>query len=167
MIGKAAACELNHSPDQDACNMARTAIHLREHIFYLQQRFDGEFATSAHMKSISPILTSFIDMILCGPSVKHNSKSEDDMKSVALSIAQQLIYNAVKKKHTKPVTNTGHKVDREASLAIIGRAKRAPHWGVQSGLHVIYILCACVCRGPKSVGRITWAKRAHAQSHGR
>ena len=22
----------------------------------------------------------------------------------------------------------------------------------------------CVCRGPKSVGGITWAKRAHAQS---
>ena len=27
----------------------------------------------------------------------------------------------------------------------------------------IYI-CACVCHGPKSVGGITWAKRAHAQS---
>ena len=25
-------------------------------------------------------------------------------------------------------------------------------------------ICACVCRGPKSVGGITWAKRAHAQS---
>ena len=23
----------------------------------------------------------------------------------------------------------------------------------------------CVCRGPKSVGGITWAKHAHAQSH--
>ena len=35
-IGKAAARE-------DACNMARTAIHLREHIFDLQQKFDREF----------------------------------------------------------------------------------------------------------------------------
>ena len=34
---------------------------------------------------------------------------------------------------------------------------------VQSRFRVIYI-CACVCRGPKSVGGITWAKRAHAQS---
>ena len=25
-------------------------------------------------------------------------------------------------------------------------------------------ICARVCRGPKSVGGITWAKRAHAQS---
>ena len=50
---------------------------------------------------------------------------------------------------------------------IIGRAKRAPHWGVQSRFCVIYIymyICACVCRGPKSVGGIMWAKRAHAQS---
>ena len=31
--------------------------------------------------------------------------------------------------------------------------------------HDIYIyVCACVCRGPKSVGGIMWAKRAHAQS---
>ena len=50
---------------------------------------------------------------------------------------------------------------------VIGRAKRAPHWGVQSRFRVIYIciiICACVRRGPKSVGGITWAKRAHAQS---
>ena len=50
---------------------------------------------------------------------------------------------------------------------IIGRAKRAPHWGVQSRFRVIYICLSVgryVCRGPKSVGGITWAKRAHAQS---
>ena len=36
-IGKAAARELNQSPYQNACNMARTAIHLREQIFDFQQ----------------------------------------------------------------------------------------------------------------------------------
>ena len=46
---------------------------------------------------------------------------------------------------------------------VVGRAKRAPHWGVQSRFRVIYV-CMYVCRGPKSVGGITWAKRAHAQS---
>ena len=46
---------------------------------------------------------------------------------------------------------------------IIGRAKRAPHWGVQSRFRMIYIYM-CVCRGPKSVGGITGAKCAHAQS---
>ena len=49
------------------------------------------------------------------------------------------------------------------SSLIFGRAKRAPHWGVQSRFREIYI-CRYVCRGPKSVGGITWAKRAHAQS---
>ena len=28
----------------------------------------------------------------------------------------------------------------------------------------IYVYIMCVCRGPKSVGGNTWAKRAHAQS---
>ena len=41
-IGKAAARELHQSPNQDACNMPRTAIHLREHILDSKQRFDGE-----------------------------------------------------------------------------------------------------------------------------
>ena len=31
-------------------------------------------------------------------------------------------------------------------------------------VYIIIYVCACVCRGPKSVGGITWAKRAHAQS---
>ena len=31
-------------------------------------------------------------------------------------------------------------------------------------IFLVYIICACVCRGPKSVGGITWAKRTHAQS---
>ena len=32
------------------------------------------------------------------------------------------------------------------------------------GLASLAQLCACVCRGPKSLGGITRAKRAHAQS---
>ena len=55
---------------------------------------------------------------------------------------------------------------------IIGRAKRATHWGIQSRFRVIYI---CVCRFvygkpykkyvcQKCVGEITWPKHAHAQS---
>jgi len=36
-IRKAAAHILNQTPDQNACNMAPTAIHLREQIFDFQQ----------------------------------------------------------------------------------------------------------------------------------
>ena len=60
--------------------------------------------------------------------------------------------------HIGFMKKVGHSFD-----CIIGRAKRAPHWGVQSRFRVIYV-GMYVCRGPKSVGGITWAKRAHAQS---
>ena len=33
-----------------------------------------------------------------------------------------------------------------------------------NGNHFSSYVYMCVCRGPKSVGGITWAKRAHAQS---
>ena len=72
--------------------------------------------------------------------------------------------------HIYYIFNIGRRIcgGRPASIhalliAVIGRAKRAPHWGVQSRFRVIYVYM-CVCRGPKSVGGNTWAKRAHAQS---
>ena len=57
--------------------------------------------------------------------------------------------------------------NRESRIYIIGRAKRAPHLGCSIEIsRDIYIMSVCmyVYRGPKSVGGITWAKRAHAQS---
>ena len=35
---------------------------------------------------------------------------------------------------------------------------------ISRDIYIYMYICACVCRGPKSVGGITWAKRAHAQS---
>ena len=48
---------------------------------------------------------------------------------------------------------------------LIGRAKRAPHWGVQSRFRVILYMSVCmsvVCQ-INCVGGITWTKQAHAQ----
>ena len=47
---------------------------------------------------------------------------------------------------------------------VIGRAKRAPHWGVQSRFRVIYIYMLSVCRMSvvcqiNCVGGITWPTR--------
>ena len=89
-IGKAAARVLNQTPDQNACNMAQTAIHLREQLFDFQQGFSGEFTTNVLDESVPPLLSSFINMVLCGPSVKDRDVA--DRKSVALAIAQLLIY---------------------------------------------------------------------------
>ena len=47
-------------------------------------------------------------------------------------------------------------------MNIIGRAKRAPHWGVQSRFRVIYICCRYVSY--VKVGGVTWTKHVHAQS---
>ena len=60
----------------------------------------------------------------------------------------------------------------------IGRAKRAPHWAVQSRIRVIYIyICMSICMSTivygkhiqkicmlKCVGRVTWSKHVNAQS---
>ena len=50
------------------------------------------------------------------------------------------------------------------TIMLLGE-RSEPHTGVFNRDFALYIyICACVCRGPKSVGGITWAKRAHAQS---
>ena len=49
-------------------------------------------------------------------------------------------------------------------LVMFGRAKRAPHSGVQLRFHVIY-MCQFVCLGmPKCMGGITLPKNTQAQS---
>ena len=53
------------------------------------------------------------------------------------------------------------------SKQLIGRAKRDPHWGVQSRFRVIHIYVSVgryVCRVQKYIGGITWPKHVHAQS---
>ena len=48
---------------------------------------------------------------------------------------------------------------------LVGRAKRAPHWGVQSRFRVIYVcMSVCLVCQINCVGGITWTKHAHAQS---
>ena len=46
-------------------------------------------------------------------------------------------------------------------MCIIGQAKRAPHWGVQSRFCVIYIYVSVVCQ----LHRRNYVAHAHAQSH--
>ena len=45
---------------------------------------------------------------------------------------------------------------------MIGLAKQAPHWGVQS--RFLVILCACVCRGPKRRRNYVGQTRACSKS---
>ena len=52
---------------------------------------------------------------------------------------------------------------------VVGRAKRAPHWGVQSRFRVIYIYMLSVCRMSvvcqiNCVGGITYGPRACSKS---
>ena len=117
-IGKAVVRDLHRSADQDACNMALTATLLREHILNSQPRFDGEFAFNAEETSVSQTLSAFVDMVLCGPSAIHNNSAEG-RKMASLSIAQLMIYNAVRRTSTgQTATNVRHRIDRETPLAI-------------------------------------------------
>ena len=52
VIGKTAARELNQSPDQDACNMARTAIQFRENILTCNRALMVNLQISAQEKSV-------------------------------------------------------------------------------------------------------------------
>ena len=50
-------------------------------------------------------------------------------------------------------------------IFLVGRAKRAPHWGVQSRFRVIYIVgMLYVCRMSNLLRRRNYVAHAHAQS---
>ena len=95
----------------------------------------------------------------CRPQPRTGEVSIDKLEGHTSS--GSVMFSKVTLVHPVPLHDPGD-IASKIWLSVIGRAKQAPHWGVQSRFHVMYIMC--VCRGPKRVGGITWAKHAHAQS---
>ena len=89
-----------------------------------------------------------------GLSLVHTVKLKPIVKA---QISGKLVTSCISDVATASV----HSEKTSLKKMIIGRAKRAPHWGVQSRFRVIYYICQYVCRVRKCVGGITYV---HAQS---
>lgn len=92
---------MNAYSDNDAVKMVQTVQLVRAEIFSSEYIFDGTFNDSFSKASVPPTLLALISMLLEGPGLNDTSDS-----SAALSIAQLIIFNAVKRQR-KPFTPVG------------------------------------------------------------
>ncbi len=90
-----AARELHQNPDQDTSIWHELQFTLGNTFLFGSGGLTSNLRLMHKRNQFHQFLLSFIEMILCGPSLEWISEAED-RKSAALSIPQLLIYNAVK-----------------------------------------------------------------------
>ncbi len=80
----------------NAMHLARAAQVVRRDIFDRKFAFDGSFKQTSEYDAVPPSLMSLVNMILDGPSIKHQSQVDTASTRAALSISQLLIFNTIK-----------------------------------------------------------------------
>lgn len=102
--------------DSDAMHLARAAQVVRREIFDRKYSFDGSFKQTSEQDAVPQSLMALVNMILDGPSIKHQSQVVTASTRAALSISQLLIFNSVK--YVRDADSSRHKRDRETPLPL-------------------------------------------------
>ena len=109
----AKACELDS--DSDAVHLAHAARIVHRHMFEEAKPFTG-FPEGCQEESVPPLLLALVNMIVEGPSVNEQMA---DTNPAAISTAQILKFNSVKRKRTRGTTSSTsvrHSVAQETPL---------------------------------------------------
>ena len=93
-----ALVQIKKCSDADAVHLMHTAKLIRNEIFLGKFEFNGSLDSRSQQDSVPPILLTLANMLLEGPG-----NFEITNNQAALSISQQIIYNAVKR-HRKNVS---------------------------------------------------------------
>ena len=117
-IGPAIQYAFNNSEDDnDAIKLARAAEVIRKELFEKNYEFKGSFEEGCQKDSVPNSLVALINMILGGFNFdKFDSVSSTTRKRIALSIAQLLCFNSVKKSSSSNYIR--HNKNRENPLVI-------------------------------------------------
>ena len=91
-------------------------ILLREYL-PKRQTFTGSFSTFSETDSITPMLRSFLHMLLDGSGIDQPPLGSDK-SPVATSIGQQIIFNSVKRRSMNPDSIPRHLKERETPASI-------------------------------------------------
>lgn len=104
---------MRDSADTEAIQLMHTIKILRSAMFSNTQKFSSHFDPNSQEKSVSPTLLSFVLMLLEGPGVCHSRNNQ-----AALSIAQLLVFNSVKRAHSVSASSVRHNLSQETPLPI-------------------------------------------------
>jgi hypothetical protein len=120
-IAVSAACQFDS--DMEAIYLARAAHILRRQIFNLSYKFNGHFEKDSQVKSVPHSLSTFVKMLLEGPSI--DSQNNTTHVPAVSSISQLIVYNSVKYvrkslQNTKPesLPKIRHNVSQETPLPL-------------------------------------------------
>ncbi len=117
-IGDALLCASSINHDNEAVTLLRAASIVRKDLFSKKNEFKGSLI-DAQYQDLPKSLNMLVEMILSGTDICHETGPEYNLKDIASSMTQLLVFNAVKrvKKDSKHV-RTRHPLDRETMLPL-------------------------------------------------
>ena len=105
---------LEDDGDDEALILAKAAKIVRKHMFDQNQNFTGTFTTNCQMDSIPQSLLALVNMILYSPNIEH----QQNTKQAAMSLAQLLHFNSVKRPKKDQSGSSYHSRNRETPLPV-------------------------------------------------
>ena len=106
--------------DSEAFSLAKAAMIVRREILQVKNSFNGTFAADCQTDSVPGSLTTLLDMIMRGPTIKRDSAESQ----VCLTVAQLLVFNSIARFRDKSCNDSGtthhthHVRNRECPLPI-------------------------------------------------
>ena len=110
----------SHDCNSEVFLLPQAARILRRHTLEKKNNFNGTFPAECQEESVPPILTTFMTMLLDGPSIVKNQTTEEipSMSPAVKSLSQLIAFNSVKRRTNTPASAPRHLRDREIPLAI-------------------------------------------------
>ena len=96
-IGDALIKAQAYDHEAEAIHLMRAAQTIRREMFENTYQFKGYFENSCQESSVPQTLLSLVSMILEGPDIQHQTHKEISRVKVALSLAQPLKFNSIKR----------------------------------------------------------------------
>ena len=101
--------------------LSKAARILRNHMFTISNNFNGTFTPTCQEKSVPPMLSTFMQMLLEGPGIPLSGQPQEKTKVPAAprSLAQLALFNSVKQSSAHAAaTVPRHIRNRETPLSI-------------------------------------------------
>ena len=132
--------------DSEAFSLAKAAMIVRREILQAKNSFNGTFAADCQTDSVPGSLTTLLDMIMRGPTIKRDSAESQ----ACLTVAQLLVFNSIARFRDKSCNDSGtthhthHVRNREYPLPIYVALKIHGATREKSLIDTFYKLGMCI-----------------------
>ena len=111
--------EMKDNTTPDVRTLVRAARILRRDMLQKKQLFTGSYTSTSEADSVTPLLRSFLHMMLDGTGIRQTVDAPASSEKIVSSLAQTIMFNSVGKRSDKPESGIRHHRERETPQPIM------------------------------------------------